>query len=294
MRVFVTGASGFVGSAVVRELLSAGHEVVGLARSDQSAAALTSAGARPHRGDLADLDSLRQGAAASDGVIHCGYVHDFTDLVASARIDRQAIETLGETLAGSDRPLVVSAAITSVPGRAATEADEAPEPTVNPRASEQAALPFAERDVRVSVLRLPVVHGEDDRGFVPYLIQVARDKSVSAYLGDGTNRWPAVHRLDAARLFRLALEEAPAGTRLHAVADEGVPFRELAGVIGKHLDVRVTAIAPEQAQDHFGWMALFASLDSQVTSTLTRKQLSWKPEQPGLIADLDAGHYFAG
>lgn len=294
MRVFVTGASGFVGSAVVRELISAGHEVVGLARSDQAVAALSAAGAAPHRGDLADLDSLRGGAAAADGVIHCAYGHDFSAMAAAAEADRLAIEALGEALVGTGRPFVVTGGTgVLAPGQVVTEDDAPPESSTHPRRSEQAAMPFAERGVRVSVLRLPQVHGEGDPGFVPYLIEIARTKGVAGYVGDGTNRWPAVHRLDAARLYRLALETASAGTRLHAVAEEGVAARAIAEVIGKHLDLPVRAIPDADVEDHFGWMSMFASRDLPASGTLTQERFDWKPEQPGLIADLDAGHYFS-
>jgi nucleoside-diphosphate-sugar epimerase len=299
MRVFVTGATGFIGSAVAGELLGAGHEVVGLARSDESAASLTAAGAGVHRGSLEDLDSLRSGAAAADGVIHTAYIHNFTetnDAPAYARIDGRAIETIGEALAGSGRPLVVAAGIPgSAPGRPATEADAAPDNPAYPRVSEQVALSLAPRGVRVSVVRLPpTVHGRGDHGFVPALIGIARAKGLSAYVGDGSNRWAAVHRLDAAQLFRLALEGAPAGTRLNAVGDEGVPFRDIAETIGRHLNIPVTAISREEAEGHFGLFAIFASIDVPASSALTQQRFGWQPTHPGLIADLDEGHYFNG
>jgi nucleoside-diphosphate-sugar epimerase len=298
MRVFVTGATGFIGSAVVGELIEAGHQVTGLARSDQAAAALTATGAAVHRGSLEDPASLRSGAAAADGVIHTAYIHDFTennDAAAYARIDRRAIETIGEALAGSGRPLVVASGLVHAAGRPATEEDDAPDNPAYPRVSEPIALSLAGRGVRVSVVRLPPsVHGAGDHAFVPALIGIARAKGRSAYVGDGSNHWAAVHRLDAAHLFRLALEAAPAGTRLHGVDDEGVPFRDIAEVIGRHLNLPVTGLSPDAAQDHFGLFALFASMDITASSVLTRKQLGWEPAHPALLADLEAGHYFDG
>jgi nucleoside-diphosphate-sugar epimerase len=294
MRIFVTGASGWIGSAVVPELISAGHTVLGLARSDASATALAEAGAEVRRGALDDLESLRAGAAASDGVIHLAYVHDFSQMQAAARTDLRAIETLGAALAGSGRPLVIASGVPGIAaGRVGTERDM-PDPAIHPRiAGAQAALALASRGVRSSVLRLPpTVHGDGDHGFVATLVGIAREKGVSGSIGDGSNRWPAVHRLDAARLFRLAVEDAPAGSVLHAVADEGVPVRAIAGVIGRQLDLPVATVAPEDASEHFGWLGAFLGLDAPTSSALTREQFGWQPTQPGLIDDLEAGHYF--
>jgi nucleoside-diphosphate-sugar epimerase len=292
MRVFVTGASGFIGSAVVSDLIEAGHQVIGLARSDSSAQAVEAAGAQVHRGDLENLDSLRAGAESAEGVIHLAFNHDFEDYSGAAETDRRAVETLGEALDGSDRPFIVTSGMAGFPpGRELTE-DDAADPNV-PRVSERAALAFTPRGVRVAILRLPPsVHGEGDHGFVSRLIDIAREKGVSAYPGDGSNRWPAVHRLDAARLFRLALESAPAGTRLHAIGDEGIAVRDIAGVIGRHLGLPATAVAPEKAVDHFGWLGAFFSLDVPASSAITSELLGWQPTRPGLLDDLEQGHYF--
>ncbi len=296
MRVFVTGASGFIGSAVVTELIDAGHQVLGLARSDTSAAAIDAAGAEVHRGSLEDLDSLRAGAAATDGVVHTAYIHDFSQMEKAAQTELSAIDVLGAALEGSGRPLVITTGTALVkPGAVATEQDSGdPGPGAHPRAGvEQQALALAARGVRLSIVRPgPSVHGEGDHGFVPILIEIARTKGASAYIGDGSNRWPAVHRLDAARLYRLALEKAQAGSVFHAIADEGIPTREIAGVIGRHLSLPVVSVAAEEAGEHFGWIGAFFGIDAPASSALTQERLGWQPTHPGLIEDLEQGHYF--
>ncbi|KAB2373338.1 SDR family oxidoreductase [Actinomadura montaniterrae] len=296
MRVFVTGATGFIGSAVVRELMDAGHEVTGLARSDASAAALEAAGAGVHRGDLDDPDGLARAAAAADGVVHTAFHHDFSDFASAVAIERRVIAAIGDALAGSGKPFVMTSGTGGLtPGRVATE-ESTPDPdsfAAVRHAAERDALALAARDVRVSALRLPSsVHGRGDRGFVSWLIAAARDKGVSAYPGDGSNRWAAVHRLDAARLYRLALESAQAGTVLHGVGEEGVPVRDIAGAIGRGLGLPVTSLPPEDAVGHFGFVGGVFSLDIPASSDLTRKRLDWHPVEQGLIADLEEGHYF--
>ncbi|WP_328912241.1 MULTISPECIES: SDR family oxidoreductase [unclassified Streptomyces] len=305
MRVFMTGASGWIGSAVVPELLGAGHQVVGLARSDASAAALAAAGVEVRRGSLDDLDALRSAAAGSDGVIHLAFKHDLSfsgDMKGAADADRRAIETFGEALAGSDKPFVIaSGTLGLAPGRIATERDgQAADPAapsdapVNPRLlNARLTLALASRGVRSSVVRLPpTVHGEGDNGFMAILIGIARDKGVSGYVGDGANRWPAVHRIDAAHLFRLAVEKAPAGSTLHAIEDEGVPVHSIAEVIGRHLGVPVVSVPPENAAEHFAWLGALLAIDGPASSAATRELLGWHPTHPGLLEDLDKGHYF--
>jgi nucleoside-diphosphate-sugar epimerase len=306
MKVFITGASGWIGSALVAELIGAGHQVVGLARSDASANTLTAAGAQVQRGTLDDLDTLRSAAAASDGVVQLAFNHDIAfsgGFKAAAESERRAVEAIGEALVGSGRPLVLASGLLGLqPGRLATERDgHSPDTAVavtedGPRArwaTAEYTLALASRGVRSSIVRLaPTNHGAGDNGFMAALVGIARARGIAGYIGDGSQRWPAVHRLDSAHLFRLALEAAPAGATLHAVAEEGVPIRAIAEVIGRHLGLPVAAIAPKDAGAHFGWMGGFLAIDSPVSSALTRELLGWQPTQLGLIDDLDQGHYF--
>ncbi|HEY5106337.1 MAG TPA: SDR family oxidoreductase [Caulobacteraceae bacterium] len=292
MRVFLTGATGFIGSAIVPELLGAGHRVLGLARTDAAAQALARAGVEAHRGELTDTDSLAAGARACDGVIHTAFIHDFSQYAANAQIDRLALEAMAEALEGTDKPLVAaSGTLMLAPDRTATEEDRVP-PGSFGRMSE-VVLEFAGRGVRSSVVRLsPTVHGRGDKGFVPQLIDIARRTGFAAFVGDGANRWPAVHRLDAARLFRLALEDAAPGARLHGVAEEGIAMREIAQTIGDGLGLPVRGIDADAAFAHFGWMGMLAGIDGPASSVLTRETLGWRPREAGLLADMRDGGYF--
>ena len=295
MRVFVTGATGFIGIAVAEELLAAGHRVLGLARNDASAEALKRLGAEVHRGELSDPDSLAAGARAADGVIHLAFIHDFHDYARSIETDRRAIRTMTRVLEGSDKPFVgTSGTLLLVPGHTAIETDGPPtQGHVHPRTvAEGLVLDAAARGVRASLVRLaPTVHGRGDHQFVPFLVELARQKGFAAYVGDGSNRWPAVHRLDAARLFRLVLEKSPSGARFHGVAEEGIPMRSIAETIGGGLGLPARSISADQASAHFDWMALFAGMDNPTSSALTRKGLGWVPDHPGLLTDLREAGY---
>ncbi|MGA2010274.1 MAG: SDR family oxidoreductase [Solirubrobacteraceae bacterium] len=300
MRIFVTGASGWIGSAVVAELLAGDHEVLGLARSDASAEAVAAAGAEVRRGDIGDLELLRAAAAESDGVVHLAFRHDIAfagDFETAVAADRAAIETLGEALAGTDRPLAIASGVAGLkPGTLATERDTA-EPFPGPGGrilNERTALALADRGVRsISVRFAPTVHGDGDNGFIAMVVAADQQAGSAAYIGDGLNRWPSVHRSDAARLVRLGIEGAPAGSVLHAVGEEGVAIRDVAEAIGRGLDLPVTSITAEQGEAQFGFLARFLALDMPVSSAITRKLLSWEPSGPGLVADLKQGHYFS-
>jgi nucleoside-diphosphate-sugar epimerase len=296
MRVFVTGASGWIGSAAVDELLAAGHAVVGLARSDASAALLEAKGARVRRGDLDDLGSIRAGAAEADAVLHLANKHDFNNPAVSNKAERGAVEVIGDVLAGSGRPFLLASGVAGPrQGQVVTENDRSPfHGLESPRGgSENLALEYVDRDVHtVSVRFAPTVHGEGDHGFIAALVGIAREKGTAGYVGAGANRWPAIHRSDAGQIIRLGLEKAPAGAILHAVSEEGVPTREIAEAIGRGLDVPVTSIAPSDTQEHFGWIGGFFAMDIPASSALTRELLGWAPSGPTLIQDLDAGSYF--
>ena len=293
MRVFVTGATGFIGTAVVKDLINAGHQVIGLSRSDEGAKALTAAGAQVQRGDLEDLESLRSGAAKSDGVIHCAFRHDFSKFAENCEIDGRAIETLGATLKGTDRRLIVSGGLALLaPGRVATESDPPlPHSSSLPRVSETTAVSLAEHGVRASTMRLPQVHDTRKQGLVTYLVAIARQKGVSAYIGDGLNRWPAAHVLDVAKLYRLAIEKGAAGDRYHAVDEEGVSLREIAEAIGRGLKIPVVSKTPEQASEHFGFFSFFVGADGPASSAQTRERFGWRPTGPGMITDLNNINY---
>ena len=293
MRIFVTGATGFIGTPTVKELISAGHKVLGLARSDAGAKSLAALGADVHRGSLEDLDSLRKGASSSDAVIHLGFLHDFSKFKENCEIDKQAIEALGSVLAGSNRPLIVTSGTAGLatPGQVATEDTVVPPDFPIPRVSEQTALALVAKGVNASVMRLPQVHNTIKQGLVTYLIAVAREKGVSAYVEEGRNRWAAAHVLDVAKLYRLALEKHELGAKYHAVAEEGVAMRDIAEVIGKGLKVPVESLSMDEAQAHFGFLSMFASHDLRASSAQTREKLGWKPTGPGLIADLERVRY---
>ena len=287
MRVFLTGATGFIGSRIIPELIGAGHQVLGLARNDAGARSLAAAGAEVQRGDLEDLESLRSGAAASDAVIHTAFVHDWTRFAESCELDKCAIEAIGAVLQGSSRPLIVSSGVGVAQGRPATEDDPPFTPSATyPRVSEATAVALMERGVHASVMRLPQVHDTVKQGLITPLIAVARAKGVSAYVGDGHNRWPAAHVADVARLYRLALEKGSAEDRYHAVAEEGVALKDIATAIGRGLNVPVISISPEQAQEHFGFLGLFAGRDAHTSSAKTRAKLGWNPTGPSLLTDL--------
>jgi nucleoside-diphosphate-sugar epimerase len=294
MRIFLTGATGFIGSAIIPELINAGHQVLGLTRSEAGAKSLIAVGAEVQRGDLDDLESLRSGAAKSDGVIHCAFKHDFSKFAENCEIDGRAIQTLGATLKGSDRRLIVSGGLALLaPGRVATESDPPlPHSSSLPRVSETTAVLLAEQGVRASTMRLPQVHDTRKQGLVTYLIAIAREKGVSAYVGDGFNRWPAAHVLDVAKLYRLAIEKGSAGDRYHAVAEEGVPLREIAEAIGRGLKLPVVSKTPEQAAEHFGFLGFFVGGDMPASSAQTQQRLGWHPTGPGMTADLEQMRYF--
>jgi nucleoside-diphosphate-sugar epimerase len=294
MKVFVTGATGWVGSATVNDLIAAGHQVLGLTRSEAGAKALAASGAEIHHGSLQDLESLKSGAKDADAVIHLAFNHDFSQFETNCADDYNAIKTIGAVLQGSSRPFLITSGVALLaPGRIGTEADKQPADARFPRKSEIAADELAQSGVHATTVRLaPSVHGHGDHGFVPILIQIAREKGISAYVGEGQNRWPAIHRLDAARIYRLAIEHGAAGGPFHGTAEDGVPFKDIAEIIGRRLNIPVVSIRPEQAAAHFGWFAMFAAIDAPASSTRTRATLNWHPEHPTLLADLDHPAYF--
>ncbi|MFA5958233.1 SDR family oxidoreductase [Hyphomicrobium sp.] len=294
MRVFITGATGFVGSAVVRELLAAGHQVLGLTRSDKGAAALSSAGAEVHRGDLEDLESLKSGTSSADGVLHLGFIHDFTKFAENCAIDKRAIEAMGDVLEGTNKPFIVTSGTGLVEAGVVVTEDMRRDGSAHvPRVSEQAALAYVSRGVQAMAIRLPQVHGEKGKaGLITYLVESARQKGVAAYVGDGSERWAAAHRLDVARLYRLALEKGTANSIYHAVGEEGVPMLQVMDVIGRALNVPAISIKKEEAGDYFGPLAMFAGLDMPASSALTQQRLGWKPKEIGLIADIGQPGYF--
>ena len=294
MHVFVTGATGFIGSAIVQELLSHGHRVTGLARSEAAVEALAAAGAAAHRGSIDDLDSLRRGAAEADAVIHTAFNHDFSRFAASCEDDRRIVTALGDALAGSDRRLVVTSGTALVAGKALATETDAPS-THHPRAaSEQAVAALVERGINASVVRLPPsVHGEGDHGFVRLLIGLVRQKGLAAFIGEGRNRWPAVHRLDAAELFRLAAERGRAGVSYHGAAENGIAFADIAAVIGRRSGLPVQGLEGDAAAAHFGWFLHFAGMDNPTSSDWTQRELGWKPRRAGLLADVDQTGYFS-
>jgi nucleoside-diphosphate-sugar epimerase len=297
MRIFLTGATGFIGSAIIPELINAGHQVLGLTRSEAGAQSLIATGAEPHRGNIEDLESLRSGAAQADGVIHCAFNHDFSKFLENCENDRRAIEAMGDILIGSDRPFVITSGTgmgNAGHGQLATEDDFNPDHPNPRKVSELAGASVAERGVNISVVRLPQVHDTVRQGLVSYTTLVSREKGVSAYIGDGLNRWPAAHVLDVARLYRLAIEKGEVGSRYHAVAEEGVTTREIAEVVGRGLKVPVVSLSPDQATAHFGWLAMFAGLDLPASSARTQERLGWHPTGPGLIADLEKMDYSKG
>lgn len=291
MRVFLTGATGFIGSAIIPELIGAGHQVLGLTRSEAGAQALIAAGAEPHRGDLEDLESLRGGAALSDGVIHCGFVHDFSKFQENSEIDRRAIEAIGAVLAGSDRPFIVTSGVPFSPGGAMTEDTDYPANSPTPRVSEPAAMALLSQGVSAAVMRLPQVHDTEKQGLVTPLIGIAREKGVSAYVGDGLNGWPAAHVLDTARLYRLALDQHKAGARWHAIGEDSVRLKDIAEAIGRGLKIPVVSLSQEEAGAHLGFFGAFAGVDLSASSALTQQRLGWRPTGPGMIADLDNMRY---